>query len=30
MSTGPPPSQLILLSDLGSMEKGTKVRFLGW
>ncbi|KAK8245495.1 CST complex subunit Ten1 [Phyllosticta capitalensis] len=29
MSTGPPPSQLILLSDLGSMEKGTKVRFLG-
>ncbi|KAK7543744.1 CST complex subunit Ten1 [Phyllosticta citricarpa] len=26
---GPPASQLILLSDLRSMDKGTKVRFLG-
>jgi len=28
--SGPVPSNLVLLSDLGSCAPGTKVRFLGW
>lgn len=30
MSQTPLPAKLVLLNDLGHVEPGTKVRFLGW